>query len=148
MAHRAGAPNTGATDARLTAARILRRDSSGSGSGTDSCDPHRRTDTVYEDRTLACRDCGEGFIFSGGEQRFFAEKGLQNVPQRCPTCRANAKRVRMGGPREYHAAVCNACGNQAMVPFAPRTDRPVYCSSCFDKVRAGQIDPAAAPAIS
>ena len=49
-------------------------------------------DTVYEDRTLACRDCGEGFIFSGGEQRFFAEKGLLNVPQRCSTCRANAKR--------------------------------------------------------
>jgi hypothetical protein len=24
-----------------------------------------------------------------------------------------------------------------MVPFAPRNDRPVYCSSCFDKVRAG-----------
>jgi hypothetical protein len=23
-----------------------------------------------------------------------------------------------------------------MVPFAPRNDRPVYCSTCFDKVRA------------
>ena len=101
---------------------------------------------MYEDRTLACRDCGEGFIFSGGEQRFFAEKGLLNIPQRCPTCRASAKQVRMGGPREYHAAVCNACGMQAMVPFAPRTDRPVYCSTCFDKVRAGVITPAIAPA--
>ena len=30
-------------------------------------------------------------------------------------------------------------GGQAMVPFAPRNDRPVYCSSCFDKVRAGTI---------
>jgi len=74
---------------------------------------------VYEDRTLSCRDCTDSFIFSGGEQRFFAEKGLVNIPQRCPNCRANAKRVRMGGPRDYHAAVCNACGNQAMVPFAP-----------------------------
>jgi CxxC-x17-CxxC domain-containing protein len=101
---------------------------------------------VFEDRNLTCRDCSDSFIFSGGEQRFFAEKGLQNVPQRCPGCRANAKRVRMGGPREYHAAVCNACGNQAMVPFAPRTDRPVYCSTCFDKVRAGVIEPATAPA--
>jgi CxxC-x17-CxxC domain-containing protein len=103
---------------------------------------------VYEDRTLTCRDCNDSFIFSGGEQRFFAEKGLQNQPQRCPSCRANAKRVRMGGPREYHAAVCNSCGNQAMVPFAPRTDRPVYCSTCFDKVRAGLIEPAAAPVTS
>ena len=23
-----------------------------------------------------------------------------------------------------------------VVPFAPRSDRPVYCSTCFDKVRA------------
>ena len=103
---------------------------------------------VYEDRTLSCRDCADSFIFSGGEQRFFAEKGLTNTPQRCPSCRANAKRVRMGGPRDYHAAVCNSCGNQAMVPFAPRSDRPVYCSGCFDKVRAGLITPAEAPVTS
>jgi CxxC-x17-CxxC domain-containing protein len=95
---------------------------------------------VYEDRSLTCRDCGEAFIFSAGEQRFFAEKGLQNVPQRCAGCRAVAKQNRSSsGPREYHAAVCNSCGNQAMVPFAPRSDRPVYCSTCFDKVRAGLI---------
>ena len=95
---------------------------------------------MYEDRTLTCRDCGEAFIFSAGEQRFFAEKGLLNVPQRCSGCRAVAKQARTtGGPREYHAAICNHCGNQAMVPFAPRSDRPVYCSTCFDKVRAGEI---------
>ena len=43
------------------------------------------------------------------------------------------------GPREFHAAICGACGGQAIVPFAPRNDRPVYCSSCFDKVRAGTL---------
>ncbi len=102
---------------------------------------------MYEDRTLACRDCGEAFIFSAGEQRFFSEKGLTNTPQRCLSCRQSAKRLRSeGGPRDYHAAVCGACGNQAKVPFAPRTDRPVYCSSCFDKVRAGLIPPPPAPA--
>ena len=78
-------------------------------------------------------------MFSSGEQAFFASKGLTNDPQRCPACRAAAKRARTsspGGGREYHAAVCNGCGAQAMVPFAPRNDRPVYCSSCFDRVRA------------
>jgi hypothetical protein len=30
-----------------------------------------------------------------------------------------------------------------MVPFAPHSDRPVHCSTCFDKVRAGLITPAA-----
>jgi CxxC-x17-CxxC domain-containing protein len=104
-------------------------------------------ESVYEDRTLTCRDCGEAFIFSAGEQRFFAEKSLTNEPQRCLDCRTAAKQARNGGgPRQYHAAVCGACGNQAMVPFAPRSDRPVYCSTCFDKVRAGLISPPPAPA--
>lgn len=95
---------------------------------------------MFADRTLTCRDCGDEFIFSSGEQAFFASKGLQNDPQRCPACRAAAKRARsVDGPREYHAALCAACGGQAMVPFAPRNDRPVYCSGCFDKVRAGTL---------
>jgi len=102
---------------------------------------------VFQDRSLTCRDCGEGFVFSSGEQAFFASKGLTNEPQRCPSCRAAAKRARTVSPtasREYHAAICNSCGGQAVVPFQPRNDRPVYCSSCFDKVRAEQQ--AAAPA--
>jgi len=93
---------------------------------------------VFQDRSLTCRDCGEAFVFSSGEQTFFASKGLTNEPQRCPSCRAVAKRARSAasdGSREYHAAICNGCGGQAMVPFLPRNDRPVYCSSCFDKVR-------------
>jgi CxxC-x17-CxxC domain-containing protein len=96
---------------------------------------------VFQDRTLTCRDCRESFVFSTGEQQFFASKGLTNDPQRCPACRSAARLSRStspGGAREYHAAVCNGCGNQAMVPFAPRTDRPVYCSTCFDRVRAEQ----------
>ena len=94
---------------------------------------------MFQDRSLTCRDCRETFTFSSGEQAFFASKGLTNEPQRCPTCRAAAKRARNAAPgagREYHAAVCNGCGGQAMVPFLPRNDRPVYCSSCFDRVRA------------
>jgi CxxC-x17-CxxC domain-containing protein len=95
---------------------------------------------VYQDRSLTCRDCAEEFSFSAGEQAFFASKGLTNDPQRCPSCRAIAKRARSNeGPREFHAAICGACGGQAVVPFAPRNDRPVYCSSCFDKVRAGTL---------
>jgi CxxC-x17-CxxC domain-containing protein len=104
-------------------------------------DPGEDWHRVHEDRTLSCRDCGQAFIFSAGEQAFFASKGLQNVPQRCPSCRAAARRARAtDGPREFHAAVCARCGGQAVVPFAPRADKPVYCSQCFEKVR-----PAPAP---
>ena len=102
---------------------------------------------MYQDKSLNCRDCSDPFTFSAGEQAFFSSKGLQNEPLRCPPCRAAAKRARtVAGPREYHAAVCADCGGQAVVPFSPRTDRPVYCSSCFDKVRAGAATPSAATA--
>jgi CxxC-x17-CxxC domain-containing protein len=96
---------------------------------------------VDEDRELTCRDCGMQFVLTSGEQAFCAGKGLLNDPQRCAGCRAAAKQARAsGGPREFHAAVCHSCGGQAVVPFAPRPDKPVYCSSCFEQVR-----PAPAP---
>jgi hypothetical protein len=43
------------------------------------------------DKTLVCRDCNEEFIFSVGEQEFYKEKGFDNEPVRCSTCR-RAKR--------------------------------------------------------
>ena len=91
----------------------------------------------FADRTLTCRECGMEFIFTAGEQAFFAEKGLLNEPQRCPTCRAARRRERSGGMvREMHPVVCAQCGANTTVPFLPRLDRPVYCSNCFDQARA------------
>ncbi|HPT98842.1 MAG TPA: zinc-ribbon domain containing protein, partial [Armatimonadota bacterium] len=28
------------------------------------------------DKTLACRDCGAEFVFTAGEQEFYAERGF------------------------------------------------------------------------
>ena len=36
---------------------------------------------------------------------------------------------------EYFTAVCAACGGEAKLPFEPKSDRPVYCSDCFAKMR-------------
>jgi CxxC-x17-CxxC domain-containing protein len=38
-------------------------------------------------------------------------------------------------PREMHKVICAECGTETEVPFLPKNDRPVYCSSCYDKVR-------------
>ena len=46
------------------------------------------------DKTMACRDCGAEFVFTGGEQEFFAQKGFSE-PTRCPACRATRKMERM-----------------------------------------------------
>ena len=50
----------------------------------------------YADKTLTCRDCGTQFVFTAGEQEFYAQKGFTNEPTRCPNCRQARKQ---GGGR-------------------------------------------------
>src|SRR2546428_6033459 len=50
----------------------------------------------FQDKTLTCRDCGREFIWTAGEQEFYAARGLQNAPTRCPEDRA-ARRAGGGG---------------------------------------------------
>ncbi|HHY45702.1 MAG TPA: zinc-binding protein [Firmicutes bacterium] len=91
----------------------------------------------FKDKVLKCRDCGAEFVFTAGEQEFYAEKGFQNEPTRCRDCRAAKKRARgEGGPREMYTVTCSACGRETQVPFKPRNDRPVYCKECFDSMRS------------
>ena len=104
----------------------------------------------YQDRTLTCRDCGQEFTFTAGEQEFYASRGLTNAPSRCPDCRAARKQSGGGrrssysdssyeyrdrSPRQMYTTTCASCGNEAQVPFQPRDDRPVYCSDCFQSQR-------------
>lgn len=89
---------------------------------------------MYEDKTLVCKECGNEFIFTAGEQEFYAEKGFTNQPQRCKACRDAKKNAGKGG-RTFYEATCAMCGGIARVPFEPKEDRPVYCSDCFAKQR-------------
>ncbi len=95
---------------------------------------------MYQDKTLICKDCGKEFVFTAGEQEFYAEKGFENEPQRCRECRQARKNGNGGAKpqREMYTAICASCGKEARVPFKPREDRPVYCSECFAKMRAGE----------
>ena len=43
------------------------------------------------DKTLVCSDCGKEFVFTEGEQAFYAEKGFTNEPKRCKACRDKRK---------------------------------------------------------
>ena len=104
---------------------------------------------MYTDERLTCTDCGAEFVFSAGEQEFFASKGFQNKPNRCPDCRAARKAARAGsgaasmapsrgysGGREMYSVTCSECGQPAEVPFQPRGDKPVYCRDCFQRSRS------------
>ena len=93
---------------------------------------------TLSDKSLTCVECNETFTFTVGEQEFFASKGYTNEPKRCPTCRDSRRSQQRGdrmGERELYPAVCAECGADAMVPFRPRGDRPVYCSDCFSRMR-------------
>src|SRR5581483_4835396 len=50
----------------------------------------------YADKTITCRDCGMDFVFTSGEQEFYAQKGFTNEPTRCPACR-QARKANGGG---------------------------------------------------
>jgi CxxC-x17-CxxC domain-containing protein len=96
------------------------------------------------DATLTCRDCGHAFTFTSGEQDFYATRGFSE-PSRCADCRAANRAQRDGGsshgysrgPRQMFSVICSTCGQEAQVPFQPSGDKPVYCSTCFEKQRGG-----------
>ena len=112
------------------------------------------------DKILTCRDCGNTFTFTEGEQEFYTQKGFSE-PTRCPDCRAAKKAARSTGygdsygnggysggygggsgysrpARTMTQVVCDNCGRETEVPFVPRGDRPVYCSDCYQTVGAGR----------
>lgn len=94
---------------------------------------------AFQDKTLVCRECANEFTFTAGEQEFYQQRGLVHEPARCPTCRADRRRMRSGydsGPRQMYPAVCASCGKETEVPFQPRLGRPVYCSDCYSSIRS------------
>src|SRR3990172_3714710 len=107
------------------------------------------------EKVLKCRDCGEDFVFTSGEQSFYRERGFQHEPTRCRSCRDKRKVDGPGGggggggggmgggggsgssgsgggsgARELHTAVCSNCGVSTQVPFRPTPGKPVYCRDC------------------
>ena len=88
--------------------------------------------------TPSSSDCAQSFTFTVSEQQFFADKGFQNEPSRCPECRASYKASGGQGrssSREMVDVTCSACGKATQVPFTPSAGRPVYCSDCFQQER-------------
>ena len=51
---------------------------------------------MFEDKTLVCKDCGKEFVWTAGEQEFYASRGFENQPQRCKPCRDARKNSTRG----------------------------------------------------
>src|SRR6266436_5772128 len=89
----------------------------------------------FQDRILRCVDCAAEFVWTAGEQQFFADKNFKNEPKRCKDCKSKrASRPPGGGPREPAETIttCSACGQETTVPFEPPRGRPVFCKQCFE----------------
>ena len=94
----------------------------------------------YHDKVLKCAECGAEFVFTAGEQMFFADKGFKNEPKRCKACKANRAQGADGNggavQRVETKTVCSQCGKETTVPFKPTQGRPVYCRECFQQRRS------------
>lgn len=95
----------------------------------------------YRDRVLKCAECGAEFVFTAGEQAFFADKGFKNEPKRCKPCKSKRGQNAGGGggggfQRAETRTTCSQCGKETTVPFKPTQGRPVYCRECFQQRRS------------
>lgn len=103
----------------------------------------------FEDTEIVCIDCGKDFVWTAGEQLFYHDKGLQNPPKRCKTCK-QAKNERLAAIANAQAAGikqrievavhCAKCDGYTTVPFYPSQGRPVYCRSCYLAMNPGLVE--------
>jgi len=91
----------------------------------------------YQDKNLVCKDCSKEFVWSAGEQKFYADKGLQNPPGRCPECRKAQKEKKTN--RQMFSIICKNCGKEGQVPFEPRDPHDVLCTECFVKSKSASL---------
>ncbi len=92
----------------------------------------------FHDRVLKCSDCSAEFVFTAGEQMFFADKGFKNEPKRCKACKSK-RADSSGGHSQARAETktnCSQCGKETTVPFRPTQGRPVFCRECFQQRRS------------
>lgn len=92
---------------------------------------------MFTDRILQCCDCAGDFVFTIGEQDFFANKGLTNEPKRCANCRVVTRMRRAGRDLETLTnATCADCNVSFVLPFKPIGYKPTYCNTCYRIHRA------------
>lgn len=97
------------------------------------------------DRTLTCRDCGQTFTFTAGEQAFYTERGFSE-PTRCKACRDKRKLERNSSGGGGYDSYGSGGGGYSSSSYgnggggyggggrdynsAPRQMYPAVCSSC------------------
>ena len=69
---------------------------------------------MYTDKTLVCKDCGNEFVFTAGEQEFYAERASRTSP---PVARRAVRRARPAALLPVAPARCSTpCALNAASP--------------------------------
>ncbi len=95
---------------------------------------------MFSDKRLICRDCGEEFVFTAGEQEFYAQRGFTKAPQRCYSCRKRRKHSTDDNTTVLYEIVCAKCGEIEQIPFEPKHNRPVYCGKCYREMKGQESE--------
>lgn len=92
-----------------------------------------------------CSRCGDEcevpFVPSGGKPVFCSKCFEENGGSDTRGFGGRSSGRSNFGDRQMYEAVCDNCGNKCMIPFQPKSGKPVYCSKCFeDKNQRGGGD--------
>lgn len=88
-------------------------------------------ESQLEDKYLICQDCGNKFLWTAGEQKFFLDKGLQNIPKRCKVCVQQYKE-KLHSKHPVWPVKCTKCGKKSEVSFDPMTE-DILCEKCYNQ---------------
>lgn len=105
------------------------------------------TQTNFKDVNLLCKDCGQSFVFTAKEQKFYVKQGFEHVPTRCENCRLAARERRDRG-QEYTAITCKVTNKVGRVPFTPDDPTDAYTAEAFEAEFAAKgrfVDPLKEP---
>jgi CxxC-x17-CxxC domain-containing protein len=100
----------------------------------------------YTDRGITCVDCGQEFVFTAGEQEFYAQRGFSEAPKRCSSCRAARKVQRNGaggttgaGGGSYDGYGQSSGGYGGGGGYSDRRPREMFAATCADCGRTAQV---------
>ncbi len=89
---------------------------------------------MFYDKEMICQECGGLFLFTAGEQGYYIDQGFLHEPVRCAGCREQRRRTKSRG-RALTVVPCAECGTVAQVPFIPKQGRPVFCDTCYERLK-------------
>ncbi len=77
-----------------------------------------------KDIVLLCKDCGQEFVYTAEEQKFFASKGITGKPSRCLNCRKKRKEANdarsmnamLQNPERFEVK-CRVCGRVYLTSY-------------------------------